>query len=146
METTMAVAKNPEYNAVYLIELELDGAKYLKPGYSANVDKRMKSIQYSYHSAPKLLRVYRVNSECDEKRFHSMLQSKYPALHHDLIIGGKPRTELYSCDDIIKTEFDNYFRENSAQKECPNCAVLRFEIAALHRRLALRTIHSGEPC
>ena len=95
-------------NVVYLVELMIDGALYLKPGYSAKVVQRMKNIATSYKIVPHPISVRNVHSECTEKEFHKFLRTKYPDLHRPMVVGGKERVEIYVHDPRIIVEFNKY--------------------------------------
>ena len=76
----------------------------IKIGYSDNIDERKKVLSSNYKSELYLLRIKRVTSQSDEKRFHKHLKINFPNLKKQ----HNSEQELYFYHPTILLAFDNY--------------------------------------
>lgn len=79
-----------------------------KIGYSYNFISRLKQLRSEYNANFYLLGLKLINSEHDEKEFHSYLKTLKPELHYKITINKKIKDEIYIFDKILYAEFMSY--------------------------------------
>ena len=79
-----------------------------KIGYSFDLITRFKSLEKEYKCKFYLINVKTVQSEKDEKEFHSLLKTQFPELCVKLTLGSHEKDEIYVFDAMLYQTFANY--------------------------------------
>lgn len=109
--TTKNIVPYLEEPVLYIFIIDLPTKNHeiiIKPGYSADITTRMKSLRTEYKCDVFFLDMRFIKSERDEKRFHEAMKTKYPELIYSIIIDGNEKTELYYFHPSIINEFNQF--------------------------------------
>jgi len=79
----------------------------VKIGYSADITRRINSLQSEFGSMFYLIGLKKITSEKTEKEFHELLKGYYPDNIEEMEIKSKDKIELYKLSDEILSEFEN---------------------------------------
>lgn len=84
----------------------------IKFGYSHDIVARIGSLPNEYEKSRfVLLGIRFVESEEDEKKFHTFIGKIYPDLHYDMKVKNKPKVEIYYYNPVLMNEFDSFMPE-----------------------------------
>jgi prophage antirepressor-like protein len=80
----------------------------LKIGYTADPEERLQSLIRNYQCRFRLIAIKEINSQQDEKSFHTLIRSNYPELQYYIKVGDKGKDELYYFDPKLMKLFYSY--------------------------------------
>lgn len=92
----------------------------IKPGYTADIVKRMKSLKDEYNCNVYFIDVRFIKSERDEKKFHETLKNKFHHLIYKTTIGKNDKTELYYYHPTIIDFFNKFMPELNKEEPKDN--------------------------
>ena len=112
---TVNISKYLNQHAIYLCVTLLVSDKenkiIIKIGYTADILKRLSSLNTEYKCKMLICGIGSIKSEQHEKEFHKVLKLRFPELIYDTTIDTVEKDELYYYDDRIINEFNSLFEE-----------------------------------